>query len=93
MTVEPFDIAWTATSRRALSQLPAKVGTAVVEPCYGPLADHTALLDKPPRFELEGLHIARRADYRARSRNHPRGSRVRLDSHRPRHPDSHRPHR
>ncbi|MEP7036057.1 MAG: type II toxin-antitoxin system RelE/ParE family toxin [Actinomycetota bacterium] len=64
MSDEPFDIAWTATSRRALSKLPDKVGTAVVELCYGPLADNPARLGKPLRFELEGLHCARRGDYR-----------------------------
>ena len=64
MIGEPFDIAWTATSRRALSRLPAKVGTAVVELCYGPPADNPARLGKPLRFELEGLHSARRGDYR-----------------------------
>ena len=64
MTGEPFDVAWTATSRRALSRLPEKVGTAVVELCYGPLADNPARLGKPLRFELEGLHSARRGDYR-----------------------------
>ena len=64
MTVEPFDIAWTATSRRALSRLPEKVGTAVVELCYGPMAENPARLGKPLRFELEGLHCARRGDYR-----------------------------
>ncbi len=64
MTGEPFDIAWTATSRRALARLPEKVGTAVVELCYGPLAENPARLGKPLRFELEGLHCARRGDYR-----------------------------
>ena len=64
MTGEPFDVAWTATSRRALSRLPEKVGTAVVELGYGPLADNPARLGKPLRFALEGLHSARRGDYR-----------------------------
>ena len=64
MTGEPFDIAWTATSRRALTRLPEKVGTAVVELCYGPLAENPARLGKPLRSELEGLHCARRGDYR-----------------------------
>ena len=57
-------IAWTAASRRALSKLPEKVGTAVVELCYGPRADNPARLGKPLRLELEGLHCARRGDYR-----------------------------
>jgi mRNA interferase RelE/StbE len=64
VTDRPFVIAWTAASRRALSKLPEKVGTAVVELCYGPLADNPAMLGKPLRFELEGLYYARRGDYR-----------------------------
>ena len=64
MTGEPFAIAWTASSRRALSRLPEKVGTAVVELCYGPLAGNPVRLVKPLRFELEGLHCARRGNYR-----------------------------
>jgi mRNA interferase RelE/StbE len=64
VTGDSFEIAWTATSRRALSRLPEKVGTAVVELCYGPLAENPARLGKPLRFELEGLHSARRGDYR-----------------------------
>ena len=64
MTDGPFDIAWTPTSRRALSKLPEKIGTAVIELCYGPLADNLGRLGKPLRFELEGLHCARRGDYR-----------------------------
>jgi hypothetical protein len=58
VTDELFDIEWTATSSRALSKLPEKVSTAVVELCYGPLADNPARLGKPLRFELEGLHCA-----------------------------------
>jgi hypothetical protein len=54
VTDGPFVIAWTAPSRQALSTLPEKVGTAVVELCYGPLADNPARLGKPLRFELEG---------------------------------------
>ena len=76
MTGEPFDIAWTATSRRALTPLPEKVGTSVVELCYGPLADNPARLGKPLRFELEGLHCARRGDYRVIYRIDPEGHRV-----------------
>ena len=64
MTGDSYEIAWTATSRRALSRLPEKVGTAVVELCYGSLAEDPAKLGKPLRFELEGLHSARRGDYR-----------------------------
>lgn len=59
-----MDVAWTATSKRALTRLPEKVATAVVEFVYGPLADNPRRVGKPLRFELEGLHSARRGDFR-----------------------------
>jgi mRNA interferase RelE/StbE len=57
-------IAWTATSRRALTRLPEKVATAVVEFLYGSLAASPCRVGKPLRLGLEGLHSARRGDYR-----------------------------
>ncbi len=59
-----MDVAWTATSKRALTRLPEKVATAVLEFIYGPLADNPQRVGKPLRFELEGLHSARRGDFR-----------------------------
>ena len=59
-----MDVAWTATSKRALTRLPEKVATAVVEFIYGPLADNPQRVGKPSRFELEGLHSAPRGDFR-----------------------------
>ncbi|MGB3687082.1 MAG: type II toxin-antitoxin system RelE/ParE family toxin [Ornithinimicrobium sp.] len=59
-----FDISWSPTARRALIKLPEKVGTAVIEFIYGPLATNPHRLGKPLRFELEGLHSARRGDFR-----------------------------
>jgi mRNA interferase RelE/StbE len=47
-----------------LALLPEKVGTAAVEFVYGPVAQNPQRLGKPLRFELEGLHVARRGDYR-----------------------------
>ncbi len=44
--------------------LPEKVATAAIEFVYGPLADNPQRVGKPLRFELEGLHVARRGDYR-----------------------------
>ena len=44
--------------------LPEKVATAAIEFVYGPLADNPQRAGKPLRFELEGLHVARRGDYR-----------------------------
>jgi mRNA-degrading endonuclease RelE of RelBE toxin-antitoxin system len=44
--------------------LPEKVATAAVEFIYGSLAENPHRVGKPLRFELEGLHSARRGDYR-----------------------------
>jgi mRNA interferase RelE/StbE len=59
-----FQVGWTATSRRALVKLPEKVASAVIEFCYGPLADNPHRVGKGLRLELEGLHSARRGDFR-----------------------------
>jgi mRNA interferase RelE/StbE len=59
-----FAIAWTAASRRALTKLPEKVATAVVEFLYGSLAADPYRAGKPLKLGLEGLHSARRGDYR-----------------------------
>jgi len=59
-----FAIAWTAASCRALVRLPEKVATAVVEFLYGSLASSPYRVGKPLRLGLEGLHSARRGDYR-----------------------------
>ena len=44
--------------------LPEKVATAAIEFVYGPLADNPQRAGKPLRFELGGLLVARRGDYR-----------------------------
>jgi mRNA interferase RelE/StbE len=59
-----FAIAWTAASRRALTRLPEKVATAVVEFLYGSLASSPYRAGQPLKLGLEGLHSARRGDYR-----------------------------
>jgi mRNA-degrading endonuclease RelE of RelBE toxin-antitoxin system len=59
-----YDIAWTPTAKRALQRLPEKVAAAAVEFIYGPLAANPHRVGKALRFELEGLHSARRGDYR-----------------------------
>ncbi|HET7476862.1 MAG TPA: type II toxin-antitoxin system RelE/ParE family toxin [Dermatophilaceae bacterium] len=64
MTAAGFAIAWTPTSRRALARLPEKVATAVVEFIYGPLAANPHRVGRQLRFELAGLHSARRGDFR-----------------------------
>jgi mRNA interferase RelE/StbE len=59
-----FSIAWTAAFRRALTRLPEKAATAVVEFLYGSLASSPYRVGKPLKLGLEGLHSARRGDYR-----------------------------
>jgi len=59
-----FTIAWTTASRRALTRLPEKVATAVIEFLYGSLASSPYRVGKPLKLGLEGLRSARRGDYR-----------------------------
>ena len=59
-----YDIAWTPPAQRALQRLPEKVATAAVEFIYGTLASNPQRVGKALRFDLEGLHSARRGDYR-----------------------------
>jgi mRNA interferase RelE/StbE len=61
---DSFAIAWTTASRRALTRLPEKVATAVLEFLYGSLASSPYRVGKPLKLGLEGLHSARRGDYR-----------------------------
>jgi mRNA interferase RelE/StbE len=64
VTETAFAIAWTAAARRALTRLPEKVASAVVEFLYGSLAERPHRVGKPLKLGLEGLHSARRGDYR-----------------------------
>lgn len=59
-----MDVAWTPAAKKALRRLPEKVATAVIEFAYGPLAENPRRVGKLLRFELEGLHSARRGDFR-----------------------------
>ncbi len=59
-----YTIAWTAPASRALTRLPEKVATAAVEFLYGSLAASPYRVGKPLKLGLEGLHSARRGDYR-----------------------------
>ena len=58
------EVAWTPTASRSVQHLPEKVAAAAVEFIYGPLVESPLRVGKPLRFELEGLHVARRGDYR-----------------------------
>ena len=66
MSENVFAIAWTAASRRALTRLPEKAATAIVEFLYGSLAASPYRVGTPLKLGLEGLHSARRGDYRPR---------------------------
>jgi mRNA interferase RelE/StbE len=61
---EGFAIAWATPARQAVSRLPEKVATAVVEFLYGSLAASPHRVGKPLKLGLSGLHSARRGDYR-----------------------------
>lgn len=58
------EIAWTRAAKRSLQRLPEKVASAVAKFTYGALAENPERVGKALRFELEGLHSARRGDYR-----------------------------
>ena len=64
MSEPQYAIAWTSPGRRALVRLPEKVAAAVVEFLYGSLAANPHRVGKPLKLGLEGLHSARRGDYR-----------------------------
>lgn len=64
MSGDGFAVAWTTPARRALTKLPEKVAAAVIEFLYGSLAANPHRVGKPLRLGLNGLHSARRGDYR-----------------------------
>jgi mRNA-degrading endonuclease RelE of RelBE toxin-antitoxin system len=59
-----YAIEWASPALRSLRRLPDKVAVAVVEFVYGGLAENPQRVGRPLRWELEGLHSARRGDYR-----------------------------
>lgn len=64
MTSELFEIDWTSGALRSLDRLPEKIAIACVEFVYGGLADNPHRVGRPLRFDLEGMHSARRGDFR-----------------------------
>ncbi|MBB1483134.1 type II toxin-antitoxin system RelE/ParE family toxin [Tessaracoccus sp. MC1865] len=60
----PLSIAWTPTAKRALIHLPEKVAAAAMEFIYAPVAANPRRVGKALRREMEGLHSARRGDFR-----------------------------
>jgi mRNA-degrading endonuclease RelE of RelBE toxin-antitoxin system len=61
---DAFEVEWTPTALRALDRLPEKVAAAAIDFIYTTLATNPQRVGRPLRLELEGLHSARRGDYR-----------------------------
>ena len=47
-----------------MDELPARVVPAIIEFCYGPLADNPHRVGKPLRDDFAGIYSARRGGYR-----------------------------
>lgn len=59
-----YEVEITGEGLRHLNQLPEKVRAAAVETVFGPIADNPQRAGHPLLGDLEGLHSARRGDYR-----------------------------
>ena len=59
-----YQVEITAEGLRHLDRLPMKVRDAALTSIFGPIAENPQGLGKPLVGELEGLHSARRGDYR-----------------------------
>ena len=59
-----YEIEITPEGLRHLGRLPDKVRDAVIETILGSIADNPRRAGKPLRGELEGLHSARRGEFR-----------------------------
>ena len=64
MSDERYTLVWAPPARRALTRLPEKAATACIEFAYGPLTENPARVGHPLRLDFEGLHSARRGDFR-----------------------------
>lgn len=60
-----YEITWSRQAKRALHHdLPEAVAAACLEFVLGPLAENPHRVGKPLRAQLEGLHSARRGEFR-----------------------------
>lgn len=59
-----YAVRWAPAAERALTRLPEGAAAAAVELIYGALADDPERVGRPLRLGFEGLHSARRGDYR-----------------------------
>lgn len=64
-TVPTYTITWSRAAKRAIQQdLPEYAAVACLEFILGPLADNPWRVGKPLQGVLEGLHAARRGEFR-----------------------------
>jgi mRNA interferase RelE/StbE len=62
---EPYDLQVAASAARTIQdKLPEGVASAVIEFITGTLLDNPYRVGKPLRYELEGIHSARRGAFR-----------------------------
>jgi mRNA interferase RelE/StbE len=59
-----FAIVWTSPATRALVRLPGKAASAVVALLYGSVSQNPQRVGRALSSPLDGLHSARRGDYR-----------------------------
>jgi len=59
-----YEVEITPGGLRHLNRLPGKVREAALAAILGPIAENPQRLGKPLLGELDGLHSARRGDYR-----------------------------
>jgi len=60
----PYDVRFSSAAQRDLGRVPPRYAMAIVEFVTGVLPTNPERLGKPLRNELEGVHGARRGDYR-----------------------------
>jgi len=61
---QPYRVEWAGPAQRSMVRVPDKVAVVVIEFVYGAVADKPHQVGRALRWELEGLHSARRGDYR-----------------------------
>ena len=59
-----YAVVWSSPARRSIGTLPEKTATAIVAYIYAVVADDPHRASHALHFELEGLHCARRGDFR-----------------------------
>jgi mRNA-degrading endonuclease RelE of RelBE toxin-antitoxin system len=59
-----FTVTFTAGALRDLESLPGPIAWAVIAFCDGPLSENPHRVGKALRYQLSGLHSARRGEYR-----------------------------